>query len=81
MRILLERLTRQPAAVPQGPWLADRVGPAVPQQKRQQLLSRPHQGHHRVSPGPDQIAHGLMHFVGDPDRRQTTRAVLKREHL
>lgn len=81
MRILLERLTRQQAAVPQGPRLASWVGTTMTQQERQQLLARPHQRHHRVAPCPYQIAHGLVHLVGNPDRRQTARAMVEREHL
>jgi hypothetical protein len=51
------------------------------QQERQKLLARPHQRHNRVAPGPHQIAHGLVHLVRNPDRRQTARAMLEREHL
>jgi hypothetical protein len=53
MSVFLECLSREPAAMALRPVLAGRIATAMPEQKGEQLLARPHEVHRCIHPGSD----------------------------
>jgi hypothetical protein len=74
LRSVIKPLRRQPVTVSLAPMGAAFKDPAVPKQERQEMLACTAQIRDRRLPGPAQIAHRLMHLVGNPDGRQLTSA-------
>ena len=72
---------RQPTHMGRGPRLLARIALSIPQEKRAQLLVGSLQGLHRVFSGPGKVAHGLILFRGNMDRRQFARPLHPRQGL
>ena len=81
VRLLLEDLSCKPASMPLRPVLANRIGPAMPQQEGEQLLASAHQVHRRIHSRSHQIAKGFMCGVWNPDGRQVASAMEDRQLL
>jgi hypothetical protein len=67
---MIEGLVAKPTAMRFCPGLGPWIDPAMAQQERLQLLTRPLAGLDRRFPRPHQIAHRFMPAVRDPNRRQ-----------
>jgi len=76
---MFEALLAQPADMSPRPGFAARKDPIVAEQKRGQLLALHSQVEHRPLAGSDQVTHGLVRLVGNPDRGQFAGAVQARQ--
>ena len=67
MRRLIERKRRQPTPMFFRPVLATAKDPILTEEKTLQLLTGPAEILHRCRSQPDQVAHRLVRFIGNPD--------------
>jgi hypothetical protein len=79
LRGMLELLMGQPAPMRQCPMAASDINPAMPQQKRKQLLALAAKVVRRRFAGPHKVAHRLMSRIGRPHSRKLTRSIKTRQ--